>query len=327
MKGSIVEPCPNCGQPIRATARFCTSCGYRIPERPQGSTDKSSSSGFASTWIEESTGTAPAVEPPPSPAATWPTTTAETAVSEPAAVPVAPVVVEEVETTNESLFAAPVVAPDPIDEIVAATAGFNSEDDSIVDRSHNKINMALFHIETLRQLLPDLSNWSEDRAEAVNAAIAAMEAAIAGREGDDETFGSLRQTVAAAKKDPRDIDVMIALSDRSKDIEDLLEAHDKYSIGIRTALIELKPLAVEYVNVPKKRAPARKTTSTRSRSTASKSSTAASKTSGSTASKSTSTTASKSTGTTSSKSTGSTSSRSGSSTTTRSRKAAEPKES
>jgi len=310
MKGSIVEPCPNCGQPIRATARFCTSCGYRIPERPQGSTD--SSSGFASTWIEESTGAAPAVEPAPSPAVTSPTAAVETAAPEPAAAP-APVVV--VETADESIFAAPVVAPDPIDEIVAATAGFNSEDDSIVDRSHNKINMALFHIETLRQLLPDLSNWSEDRAEAVNAAIAAMEAAIAGREGDDETFSSLRQTVAAAKKDPRDIDVMIALSDRSKDIEDLLEAHDKYSIGIRTALIELKPLAVEYVNVPRKRAPARKTTSTRSRSTASKSTTAASKSTGSTASKST----------TPSKTTGSTSSRSSSSTTSRSRKTAEPK--
>jgi len=226
-------------------------------------------------------------------------------------------VVEQNETTTESLFAAPVVARDPIDEIIAATAGFNSDDDSIVDRSKNKVNMALFHIETLRQLLPDLSNWSEDRAESVNAAIAAMEAAIAGREGDDDTFGSLRQTVAAAKKDPRDIDVMIALSDRSKDIEDLLDAHDKYSIGIRTALIELKPLAIEYVNVPKKRAPARKTTSTRSRSTASKSSTTAGKTSGSTASMST----------TASKSAGSTASRSGASTTSRTRKAAEPKES
>ena len=186
-----------------------------------------------------------------------------------------------VASDDGTISAAPAIAVDPIDEIVAATAGFNSADDSIVDMSQNKVNMALFHIETLRQILPDLSNWTEDRAEAVNDAIAAMEAAIKGREGDDDPFVSLRHTVAAAQKDPRDIDVMIALSDRSKDIEDLLKAHDKYSIGIRTALIDLKPLAVEYVKVPKARRPATRRTST-SRSTASKSS---SSTSRSTASK------------------------------------------
>ena len=168
----------------------------------------------------------------------------------------------------------------PIDEIVAATAGFNTEEDSVVDRSQNKINVALYHIETLRQLMPDLSAWSEERAQAVNSAIAAMEAAIKGREADDSPYVSLRQTVAAARKDPRDIDVMIALSDRALDIEDLLAAHDKYSIGIRTALIDLKPLAVEYVRVPKRRA----ATTTRKRSTTSRTSSTAAK---STASKST----------------------------------------
>ena len=290
-----MEPCPNCGQPIRATARFCTNCGYRIPERPQGST--SSTPGFASTWIEESTGApaateAPAVSgEPESPAATWPAGTEQVA---------APA--QQDETAERAIYAPPVVASDPIDEIVAATAGFNADEDTIVERSTNQVNVALYHIETLRQLLPSLTDWSEDRAEAVNNAIAAMEAAIKGREEDGEPFASLRQTVAAAKKDPRDIDVMIALSDRSKDIEDLLTAHDAYSIGIRTALIELKPVAVDYVRVPKKRTPARKTTSTRSRSTANKSASSTSR-------KSASSTAEKSTGTAASKGTTSTSSR------------------
>jgi hypothetical protein len=289
-----VEPCPNCGQPIRASARFCTSCGYRIPERTQGSTD-SSGSGFASSWIEESTGVAPAAVESPSPAATWPAVPAvEETVTEAEVQWIAPA--EEVAVvTDETIYAAPVVAVDPIDEIVAATAGFNSADDTIVDLSKNKINMALYHIETLRQLLPDLSNWSEDRAEAVNDAIAAMEAAIKGREADDDPFVSLRHTVAAAKKDPRDIDVMIALSDRSKDIEDLLAAHDKYSIGIRRALIELKPIAVEYVKVPKARRAARKSsTSTRSRSTASSAAKSTASTSKTTTSR---TSAAKTTGT------------------------------
>ncbi len=262
LKGIIVEPCPNCGQPIRATARFCTSCGYRIPERTQGSTT-SSNSNFASSWIEESTGTADAAAPVAADS-TWPVAPAAEIVEEK---------VEVVETVSDVVYAPPVVAVDPIDEIVAATAGYNDDQESLVDMSQNKVNIALYHIETLRQLIPELSAWSVERAQTVNEAIAAMEAAIKGREGDDDTFHGLRQTVAAARKDPRDIDVMIALSDRALDIEDVLKAHDAYSIGIRKALIDLKPLAVEYVKVPKRRAaPARKSSSTRSRSTASKSS-------------------------------------------------------
>ena len=30
----MVDKCPNCGQPGRPGARFCTSCGFRLPERP-----------------------------------------------------------------------------------------------------------------------------------------------------------------------------------------------------------------------------------------------------------------------------------------------------
>lgn len=185
-----------------------------------------------------------------------------------------------------SVYAPPAIPVDPIADIVAATSGFNAEEDSLVDLSQNRINIALYHIETLRQLVPELSEWSEDRAQSVNSAIAAMEAAIKGREADDVTYNGLRHTVAAARKDPRDIDVMIALSDRAVDIEDLLAAHDKYSIGIRTALIDLKPLAVEYVRVPvKRRPPARKPATTRARATTAKakSTTTATKTTTSTA--------------------------------------------
>ncbi len=251
-----METCPNCGQPIRATARFCTSCGYRIPERAQGSTSSSTAS-YASTWIEESTGTADAAEPVEA-ASTWPVAAAE-------------VVEEEVEIVPDAVYAPPALVVDPMDEIVAASDGFYDDQPTLVDMSQNKVNIALYHIETLRQLIPELSAWSIERAQSVNAAIAAMEAAIKDREDHDVTFNGLRLTAAAARKDPRDIDVMIALSDRALDIEDLLKAHDAYSIGIRKALIDLKPLAIEYVKVPKRRAaPARKTSTTRSRSTASK---------------------------------------------------------
>jgi hypothetical protein len=234
-----VEPCTICGQPVRSTSRFCSSCGYRVPEH-SSTAAPASSSGLASSWP------APAVE-----------------------------TVETVEVVGVPLYAALEVVADPIDEIIAATAGFNEVGDSLVDVSLNKINVALYHVESIRQMVPDLSAWSEERAQLVNSAIAALEAALKGREADDNTFYGLRQTVVAAKRDPRDIDTMIALSDRSMDSEDLLKAHDKYSIGVRTALIDLKPLAVEYVRVPKKRrAPARRTTTSRSRSTTSRAKTA-----------------------------------------------------
>lgn len=284
-----MEPCPNCGQPVRSTARFCTSCGYRIPERPQGSTNENTS--FAATWVDESTGTAAQpVAADSNPAATWPETPEIVAVAE---------TVEVVEAVPDTIYAPPAVAVDPIDEIVAATAGFNADEDSLVNRSENRINIALYHIETLRQLIPELSEWSEERAQSVNNAIAAMEAAIKGREEDTNPYVGLRQTVAAARQDPRDIDVMIALSDRAIDIEDLLKAHDAYSIGIREALIDLKPLAVEYVLVPpKRRPPARKPAAPRSTAAKPKTSSTASKTtsaSKTTAAKSSTTSTAKST--------------------------------
>jgi hypothetical protein len=252
-----MEPCPHCGQPVRATARFCTHCGFRIPERSSTSTPVSSSA-IASTEQSTVSGTAIGVSES-APESNGAGSVAETAE------------ILDVEVAKVPVIAAPAVIADPIAEIVAATAGFNGVSESLVDVSQNTINIALFHAESLRQMIPDLSAWSEERAQSVNSAIAAMEAALKGREADDNTFYGLRQTVVAARTDPRDIDTMIALSDRSMDIADLLAAHDTYSIGIRTALIDLEPLAVEYVRVPKKRrAPARKATTSRSHSTTSR---------------------------------------------------------
>ncbi|MGC4047605.1 MAG: hypothetical protein QM758_27745 [Armatimonas sp.] len=230
------------------------------------------------------------------PASTWPVPATDTSNESAKALDVqwvAPDLAQQVAEIDETIYLAPTT-----NEIVASTAGFNASDDSVSNVSANKINIALYHIETLRQLIPDLTQWSVERAGAVNSAIAAMELALKGREADDQPFNGLRHTVAAARKDPRDIDVMIALSDRALDIEDLLKAHDNYSIALRTALIDLKPLAVEYVKIPaKRRAPARKPAASRSRSTAAKSTSSTAKSS--TAASKSAATASKSTASTS----------------------------
>jgi hypothetical protein len=165
----------------------------------------------------------------------------------------------------DRVYVIPAFVADPIEEIVAATAGFNEVGDSLVGQSQSKINIAHYHAKSVRQMLPNLTAWPEERAQSVNSAIAAMERAHKGREANDDISYGLRQTVMVATKRPRSIDTMVALSERSVDVDDLLKAHDKYSIGIRTALIDFKAPAVEYLCVPKKRrAPAWKITTSRS---------------------------------------------------------------
>jgi hypothetical protein len=135
-------------------------------------------------------------------------------------------------------------------------------ENTINDMAENRVNIALFHIERLRQLVPDITGWSEQQAGSVDTAIFQLETALKGREDAGDPYQALRETVKAAKRDPRDIDVIIALADRATEIEDLIEAHDTYSLGVREALFAIKPAAVNYVTETKKR-PARRRPSRR----------------------------------------------------------------
>lgn len=66
----MVDKCPNCGQPSRPGARFCTSCGFRLPERPvEQEPSPLSRSPFATTstvaasWWPSATATDEKTEP------------------------------------------------------------------------------------------------------------------------------------------------------------------------------------------------------------------------------------------------------------------------
>ena len=87
----------------------------------------------------------------------------------------------------------------------------------------------------------------------MNTAIFQLETALRGREEAGDPYLALRETVKAAKRHPRDIDVMIALADRAAEIEDVLAAHDTYSLGVREALFAIKPAAVSYVAAARRR--------------------------------------------------------------------------
>ncbi|MGD9711969.1 MAG: hypothetical protein AB7V46_07895 [Thermomicrobiales bacterium] len=139
------------------------------------------------------------------------------------------------------------------------------EEETINDAAENTVNIALFHITRLQQLIPDITGWSEEQASAVNKAISALETALTGREADAEPFAALRETVKSAIRQNRDIDVMVALTDRAKEIEDLLDAHDQYSRGVREALIAIKPAAVNYVAEVKRKPARRRSTTSRAK--------------------------------------------------------------
>ncbi len=164
----------------------------------------------------------------------------------PAAEPTpSPVEVEEPETASILAPPAEPAYSGPVPDVVA--------EETINDMAENRVNIALFHIERLQQLIPDITGWSEQQAASVNRAIETLETALKGREDAGDPYQALRDTVRAARRQSRDIDVMVALTDRAAEIEDLLEAHDKYSYGVREALIAIKPAAVNYIAETRKR--------------------------------------------------------------------------
>jgi hypothetical protein len=289
-----METCPNCGNDVRPTARFCTSCGFRMPERASGAGETGSTAGgssITSGWGVVSTEPEQTIEQPafqerPSPfaAPAEPGMAATTTTQQPAAASqqageqsaveaAGTGAIEQVESELrrdqvEESESPPVPVPTGLIPDVVA-------EETINDQAANRVNIALFHIERLRQLVPDITGWSEEQAASVDKAIAALETALSGREEAGDPYQSLRETVKIAKRDPRDIDIMIALTDRAGEIEDLLAAHDAYSTGVRDALFAIKPAAVDYVAAAKKR-PARRRTATR-KSTSSRSKAAAPK--------------------------------------------------
>ena len=250
-----MENCPNCGNELRPTARFCTSCGFRMPEQSAtATTTGGGSDGLPAQslgWGVPVTEPAPAVDKTSAAAAAaasdpdpnsipgvvqWKPVETPPAQAEPAASPVEPVPAGEIET---------IAPPGPIPDVVA--------ENTINDMAENRVNIALFHIERLKQLVPDITGWSEQQASSVDLAISALDMALKGREEAGDPYQSLRETLKIARRDPRDIDLMIALADRAGEIEDLLAAHDQYSAGVREALFAIKPAAVNYVTEVTKR--------------------------------------------------------------------------
>ncbi|CAN5751697.1 hypothetical protein BH23CHL5_BH23CHL5_08930 [soil metagenome] len=251
-----MNQCPNCGNEIRATARFCTSCGFRMPERfaePHVQTGSGSPYAPGAAGWGSRPDVSVAVAQTESESENENDSRHENSVESPdvretpESVPVTPD--DALQVVSDVLPVATPLPTGPVPNVVA--------EETINDIAENRVNIALFHIERLRQLVPDITGWSEQQAESVDKAVTALETALKGREEAESPYESLRETLKAVKRDSRDIDVMIALADRAAEIEDVIAAHDDYSQGVREALLAIKPAAVNYVKEIQKR-PARK---------------------------------------------------------------------
>ncbi len=118
----MIDRCPNCGQSVRPTARFCTSCGFRLPEQPAETAQPAARSPFETTstvspwWRPSQQPETPAEreaepsqqpESQPAPVAGEPAVTAEGAPTAPSELEVEAPQASSAEIAGETLEAEP----------------------------------------------------------------------------------------------------------------------------------------------------------------------------------------------------------------------------
>lgn len=203
--------CPNCGSHNRTTAKFCVTCGVRIPDEAPAARDPFTATPATATWpAPPSAAAQPAVAEPasvPAPSG-WGGWGAPTPAAEPPTAARA-IAAEEVEFDIHEAIDRPAPAADP---------GIETPGD-------DALGQAIELLDTLRDLLPTVL------ASAGGTAVGNAAAVLAQTSDDD--YSALRAMVAEATERPRDIDVMIRLSQRIGDITDLLAERDRLRAALR----------------------------------------------------------------------------------------------
>ena len=202
--------CSNCGFDNRTTAKFCVTCGVRIPDAAPPARDPYTATAATATW--------PAPTRPAEAAAaqdSWagwgaPSEPGESTLNQPAEV------VAALEQALDEGDAAAMGAAAPLTRMPAfgdaAPAG-------------DALGQAIELLDTLRGLLPI--------ALATSAVGAGHDADAVLAQTSDDDYSALRGLVAEAEARPRDIDVMIRLSQRIDDITDLLAERDRLRAALR----------------------------------------------------------------------------------------------
>jgi hypothetical protein len=95
-------------------------------------------------------------------------------------------------------------------------------------------------IDELRGLIPTLGGAAATSNTEDGGVAADLAALLDGEEADAERFQSLRAAVATAQARPRDIDIMLDLVSRADVIAAMIAAHDRYVVGIESAVARLR---------------------------------------------------------------------------------------
>jgi len=236
MQQGELRACPNCGASNRATAKFCVTCGVKMPEAPPPARDPYTSTPATSTWPAPPAApdpapaaggwgnigdapapvTVPAAAPDPTPAPSWGGwgNAAPAAAVDPANDPAA-----VVEGLEEAFDDDDVAAAAAFGAAVAAQASDDAPAGDALAQAHELLDM-------LRDLLPAALAPGATAAAGVDPS-----AVLADTSSDN--YAALRGLIVEATDRPRDIDVMMRLSQQVADIAALMDERDRLRAALQ----------------------------------------------------------------------------------------------
>ena len=256
-----MEPCPNCGEPVREGAKFCTSCGYRIAV-DDGDVAASAGSPASDTAGADPSDSEQAVEP----VAGWPEsdvgqrwadiawakpTPESNATNEPPAGEQAAEEAPSVWSASGSITwpAPPVEGTSLASSLSGNSAAESSSQHSaevsartpLIDeqaegeRAHRRATALL---DELRETIAAIAG--ADAAD-LSGVVAELEVAVTppGAVGPEE-LSELRDALLAARERPRDLDTVIDLTGRIEAMLALTFAYDRAIAAIERSLEVLR---------------------------------------------------------------------------------------
>lgn len=243
-----MERCPNCGEMVRSGARYCTTCGYRMPDLPseapgvEVNADPPAPPPASNGWPDfspsqdEPLSGPPPEEPPP---ADESLDIAAVAELEAAAIssfwpapPVAQAIVStsaEVPTNGEEVEQS---------ETVSALSVEAEPDEPLEVEGSEARERVLAMIDELREYVVASPNDNRDDLKGV---IAELEvASTAPGAFDQDELASLRDTLLSARDRPRDLDTVLDLTGRIDSLVALVFAYERSHAAIERALDVLR---------------------------------------------------------------------------------------
>lgn len=237
-----MERCPNCGEMVRSGARYCTTCGYRMPDPPSDAASRVTNSDVPSPpsaphgWPEYAPPRSESPDPSPS-------ATSAPGEGEPDATGEAPG-----DASIASFWPAPAVAPvemqstdAEIAEIATVVADGSDVEETpeageIPGSPEREHVLAL--IDEVREFVVSIPN---DDRDALRGVVAELEVASTTPGAfDPDELANLRDALLAARDRPRDLDTVLDLTRRIDSMVALVFAYERSHAAIERALDVLR---------------------------------------------------------------------------------------